>query len=481
MSLLRTISQFDSEWAHTNFMKKIIFLLTLFLLSFIFVPKVNAVYDPLSVFNNRFGLHSVDANNLADIAKLTNSNGGDYGYVTFVIQKGERDPKRWQTAFDEMRRLHLIPIVRIASAPIGNIWEKPSIDETDGWVSFLNSLNWVVKNRYVTIGNEPNHASEWGNELDPAGYANYLQIFSSKLKAASQDFFIMPAGMDASATNSKGTMEESVYLSKMIETVPDLFSNIDGWSSHSYPNPDFSGPGDATGKGTVRTYDWELNYLKSLGVTKNLPVFITETGWVHEIDSTTTDIGPKIETAFKDVWSDERIVAVTPFIFKYTEAPFDTFSWINKNGEFYDFYKNVFNLPKIGGKPIQEYKADVLTGVVPRIATVNAAYHGILVIKNIGQSIWNKDSLQFKTIENKNLEINSIIPEMIEPGKIGLFSVKGTFPNTAGTYNTTIEISNNDNTFNQQFSFSTNLIPKLPTFNDILNYIKASVLQKIKR
>src|SRR5260221_4358946 len=192
--------------------KFIVILIIIFLFSK--ARDVQAVYDPLAVSNNHFGIHIADMSNLSDVSKLVNSNGGDWGYVTFVIQKGERDPKRWQTAMDEMRRLHLIPIVRIATAPLtGNsdVWEKPSVDEIDGWVSFLNSLNWVIKNRYVTIGNEPNHASEWGGEIDPAGYTNYFTTFSYKLKNRNKNFFVMPAGFDASANNSKATMDAALY------------------------------------------------------------------------------------------------------------------------------------------------------------------------------------------------------------------------------------------------------------------------------
>src|SRR5258708_39589973 len=130
------------------YMKKILFLLLIIFLFEVFTPRAKAVSNPAGVPNNHFGMHVIDMSDLPDVAKLTNSNGGDWGYVTFVIQKGERDPKRWQTAFDEMRRLHLIPIVRIATAPLtgnSNVWEKPSVDEIDGWVSFLNSLNWVTK------------------------------------------------------------------------------------------------------------------------------------------------------------------------------------------------------------------------------------------------------------------------------------------------------------------------------------------------
>src|SRR3989344_492451 len=140
-------------------LKKIIRVFTItVILILISSTNIKAAENPLSVPNNSFGIHILDENDLEDAAKLVNSGGGDWGYVTFVIRSDERDSKRWQKVFDKMRRLHLIPIVRIATNQMEDGWEKPSFDEIDGWVSFLSSLNWVVKNRYVVIGNEPNHA-----------------------------------------------------------------------------------------------------------------------------------------------------------------------------------------------------------------------------------------------------------------------------------------------------------------------------------
>src|SRR5258706_9781542 len=110
-----------------------IILFSLFLLA---TSNIFAIYDPGTVSNNRFGMHIVDTSDLDKVSKVINSNTGDWGYVTLVIQKGERDTRRWQAVMDKMRELHLIPIVRIASAPVGEVWEKPSVDEIDGWVSF---------------------------------------------------------------------------------------------------------------------------------------------------------------------------------------------------------------------------------------------------------------------------------------------------------------------------------------------------------
>jgi len=261
-----------------------------------FNTPVLAITDPLSVPNNKYGIHIFNEHDLENASKLVNSTNGDWGYVTIVITESERDHDRWQKAFDQMRRLHLIPIIRIASKPNGNVWEKPKIEEINNWIAFLNSLNWVTQNRYVIIANEPNHANEWGGEINPSEYGVYLKTFAKSLKEASSDFFILPAGFDASASNVVGTMEMSRFLRQMFQADPSVFENIDGWSSHSYPNPAFSGLEGAKGKGTVDSFNWEVTTIKSYGVTKDLPIFITETGWSNKSISE-AEIGKKLAYA----------------------------------------------------------------------------------------------------------------------------------------------------------------------------------------
>ncbi|HWA51814.1 MAG TPA: hypothetical protein VG895_02030 [Patescibacteria group bacterium] len=465
-------------------MKKVLILLLSLIVYGLIVPaRAFAIYNPTAVANNHFGIHVADTSDLQDVAKLVNSNGGDWGYVTFVIQKGERDPQRWQNVFDQMRRLHLIPIVRIATQPVGignNTWERPSVDEIGGWVTFLNSLNWVVKNRYVIVGNEPNHAEEWGGQIDPAGYADYLKEFASKLKESNPDFFIMAAGMDASATNTKTSMSEDLFLMQMINKDPDIFDNIDGLASHSYPNPNFSGDATATGKGTVATFDWELNELKFLGITKTLPVFITETGWTHDPNNLTTNLGTKYETAFNNVWNDPRIVAITPFIYKYVGSPFDNFSWVNSAGQFYDFYNNVLNLKKNAGKPIQIESADIITGILPKIAVAGTKYRGVFFIKNTGQSIWEENNLEAIDSRANKLNIISVYPNTLEPGQIGVFLINGQFANVSGNFNIGINFLDNGNVI-ADYTTQVNLIPGLPNLSDILNYLKLSVAEKLAK
>lgn len=338
-----------------------------FLLLFVFSAKdALAVYGPALLPNNKYGIHITNESDLEDAGVLVNSNGGNWGYVTFVVQKGERDPKRWKSFFKSLRKLHLIPIVRISTSPIGNYWEAPTVDEIDGWVSFLDELSWPTKNRYVVIGNEPNHSMEWGTRISPEEYADYLRTFSQKLKLKSDKFFVLPAALDASAPNSKTTMDEVVFLKRMLDFDPQVFEFVDGWNSHSYPNPGFSGSALASGRGTIKTYLWELATLKSLGVEKEFPVFITETGWVHP-NGYEGNLKDKFKYAFENVWSDDKVVAVTPFILNYDEKPFVDFSWKKKDGTFFEFYSVIRELPKISGDPLIEPEKilDILPITIP--------------------------------------------------------------------------------------------------------------------
>ena len=408
----------------SKFVKIWLFFSFLFGLVFFSASKTLAIYDPLTVSNNSFGIHIANFQDLDDAAKLVNSQGGDWGYIILVITEDNRVISLWQEVFNKMRRLHLIPIVRVATKEENGNWKKPVIGEIDSWVSFFNSLNWVIKNRYLTIGNEVNLGKEWGGNVNPEEYATYLKEFTDKLKKTNPDYFVMPAGFDASLPTSKGSLEESSYLRRMLIKEPDIFDLVDGWASHSYPNPNFSGSEYATGRGTIRTFEWEIPFLKSLGVKKDFPVFITETGWTHKVAGNTktseflneSQLSLKFERAFKEAWNNKNVVAVTPFILNYEYPPFDMFSWKN-NGIYNSLYGNMQKVGKVSGKPIQEDKA-----AVSKIF----AFTGLLSVKNIGQTIWQKDNLKIKDENGNDLKIVKIFLSSYEPGGSGFIILKDT-------------------------------------------------------
>lgn len=443
-----------------KFLCSLSILLIFVLFYFTFPEKVMAIYNPLSVPNNSFGIHIANIQDLEDAAKLANSGGGDWGYVTLVITEASRSISLWQEVFNNMRRLHLIPIVRVATKEENGSWKKPVSGEIDGWVSFFNSLNWVIKNRYVVIGNEVNLGKEWGGEVNPEAYATYVKEFTNKLKATNPDYFIMPAGFDASLPTSKGSQDESTYLIRMVRKEPDVFELVDGWASHSYPNPNFSGSEYASGRRTIRTFEWEMVFLKSLGVKKDLPVFITETGWAHQVlgNKTTSkflnesQLSLKFERAFKEIWNNKKIVAVTPFILNYDSPPFDMFSWKN-NGLYNSLYENMQKLNKTSGKPIQEDKAEISRIFVPAINLLGTNFTGLFFVENKGQTIWLKDNLKVVDENGNDLEIAKISLSSSEPGGSGFIVFKGKSPAVEGNYQKSIQLLNGDTEISPPISF----------------------------
>jgi hypothetical protein len=431
-------------------MKKFLFLTLLFLL---ITPKIFAISDPLDVPNNKYGIHVADVNDISEAAKLVNSNNGDWGYITVVIPENDRNVDKWQAIMNNMRRLHLIPIIRLATKVENSVWLKPEENNIDNWVNFLNKLNWPVKNRYVILFNEPNHAKEWGGTVDPDGYADIAIKFAVKLKSVSDDFFILPAGLDAAAANYGETMDISVFLREINNSHPDFFNLIDGWNSHSYPNPAFSGSPIATGKGTIKSYDWELNFLKSIGINKEYPVFITETGWMHSQGKSPNNsllspdtVADYIRISAGNVWSDNRIVAITPFLYNYQDYPFDHFSWkqLGKN-EFYTQYNAYADLAKIKGLPKKNEAYSLVNQLFPDYLVLASEYSLSGILKNSGQGLFNPAdgySLTFQAYPS-SLSIDRKYFPIIEPGEEKLFSFRIKTPTKIGDYEieTTIDVN----------------------------------------
>lgn len=156
-------------------------------------------------------------------------------------------------------------------------------------------------------------------------------------------------------------MDEELFLRWMLARQPNLAEAIDGWTSHSYPNPGFSGSPYASGRGTIRTFEWELRLLGDLGFEKNLPVFITETGWSHS-RLTPDEVSEYLSIASQTVWNQPQIAAVTPFLFNYQDSLFSMFSWLRLiTREPYSFYRSYQQIAKAKGEPLtyptEEYLA----------------------------------------------------------------------------------------------------------------------------
>src|SRR3989344_6468401 len=115
-------------------MRKILFFVCLFL---VLATPAMAVVRPQDSLNNKFGMHVATAasEDIANTAKLVNSEGGDWGYITLVIQENDRNREKWQGVFDELRQKHLIPIIRLATNPEGDNWRRASVEKVADWVN----------------------------------------------------------------------------------------------------------------------------------------------------------------------------------------------------------------------------------------------------------------------------------------------------------------------------------------------------------
>lgn len=335
-------------------MKKIILAVLLAILMTIAlnVNSVSAVVDPLANQNNRFGIHILFPSEIDDASRLVNSTGGDWGYITIPIQAGDRNLEKWQKFMDKAAILHLIPIIRLATAGDyfeTKFWQKPTYEDIVDFANFLDSLDWPIQNRYVVIFNEVNRNDEWGGNSSPQEYTQILDFAVSTFKSKSQDFFIISAGLDNAAADSKESVNEYTFLRQMYEYNPNIFNMIDGFASHAYPNPGFEQSPSSDGPKSAASFKYERGLVYNIS-GRILPIFITETGWSkNKISSKTSAFFYK--EAFGNVWSDDGIVAVTPFLFSAQTEPFSQFSFLDKNNNPNDEYRSFQEIPKQEGMP----------------------------------------------------------------------------------------------------------------------------------
>lgn len=403
-----------------NFRKAVIFLL-LALWLFRSASPVLA--------ENKYGIHISELSDLEKSAELVNSNGGDWGYVTIVLRDDDLKQDKWQKFFDSCRKLHLIPIVRIATHMAAGYWEKPNPDDLNKWPEFLNSLNWPVKQQIVVVFNEPNHAKEWGGEINPREYSLILEKMISLFKNKNQNFYILNAGLDQAADGRNGTMDEAVFIKEMAAASPDVFNHLDGWASHSYPNHGFVGLPENTGRASIRGYEWELGVLQNNNTLKNLDIYITETGWPHKEGMTFdrrfyehTKVAQLFEKAF-NIWAkDNRVKTVTPFILNYPEEPFDHFSFFAKDGQYYASFNAIKELVKTSSNPEQIEKFTIKNFEFSNILPTNYSAKAKLIIKNTGQWIMGerKPFSLILEIDKAKIDFDDIILSenaLLEPGQ----------------------------------------------------------------
>ncbi len=369
-------------------MRKSLLILYSIIYILYFAPKAQAIYDPLSVPNNKVGVHILSTDEVGNAAKLVNASGGDWGYVTVPIQPGDRDKIKWQAFMHECRNLHIIPIIRITTIPLGGTWIEGRDTDLVDFANFLTELDWPASNHYIVLFNEVNQSEEWGGIVDPGAYARIVKNASSIFKSRSPDFFILGPALDSALPNSDTSMSAATYLKAMENADPGVWEYFDGWASHSYPNPGFAASPSKTGWTSIVSYRTET---ATLSVAAK-PVFITETGW------DITAVPPaRLESYWRQAWSiwnnDPVVVAVTPFVLSGGDQ-FRALSLIDTSGNKSASYLALENLAKTKGEP-RVGQTEVLESNSPTLATVSgqAQIHQtpdfLLKIENFFRKLFN--------------------------------------------------------------------------------------------
>lgn len=401
------------------------------ILFLLFTLKSNPI---LASDRNIFGLHLTQASDVTKVNGIINSSGGNWGWVTLVIRSDQLDTQLWQDFFNNCRKYHLIPILRLASTMDGNNWKRPDISEIDTITNFLNSLVWPTKTRHIILFNEINHASEWGGEVDVKGFADLAIYTIDKLKSTSSDFYVLSSALDLASPEKPPQYKsaENVYREIFLYR-PEYFTKIDALASHSYPNHGYVGTPKDTGQHSILGYRWELEYLKKIGITKPLPVFITETGWPHREGETPNNYYYTAKTASAflatalEKWQlDKNIIAITPFIFNYPHPPFDHFSWLDTNENIYPEYQTIIDLAKGQNNPEQTVTIETISTKIPLVILTNTDYSGLITLKNTGQSIWGESVFCLRPESSPNVIIDAIClqNQLVDPGATHTFDFK---------------------------------------------------------
>jgi hypothetical protein len=322
-------------------------LTSLFLAFFLIISQT----VPVMAQGQVLGVHILHPYEITDAKELVDVKEGDedtWHYVTIPLTLDDiKKEDEWRGFFQEAKKQKIIPLVRLSSRFENGAWKVPNRKEIVDLITFLEKLEWPTDKKYIMVFNEVNHAKEWGGRIDPAEYAEILQFTADWAHSEQTNFIVMPAAMDLAAPNGSSTMEAFTYLNAMLAYNPEILNVVDVWNSHSYPNPGFSSSPERTTKNSLRGYQHELAFVKEK-TGRDLQVMITETGWV-KTPTTSRTLESYYTYALQHIWSDSRIIAVTPFVLRGDPGPFSGFTFLDKNGKPTVHYAAMQNaLKKVG-------------------------------------------------------------------------------------------------------------------------------------
>lgn len=276
------------------------------------------------------GIHILRPDEISQVKELFSADHWDSSQQIFVtipysLEDTERT-KEWQTFFDTAAQQNIVPIVRLTTRFENDAWQVPTRKDVVTLLESLDSYRWSQPERHVIVFNEVNHAKEWGGTVAPRSYADILAFTLDWAHTQQHTYVVLPAALDLSAPQSTVSWDAYAYWQVVYREYPEVFDKLDGWNSHSYPNPAFSASPYRTGRTSLQGFKQELAWITQW-TDKELPVYITETGWETN-RSTSRVLSQYYSYALQHIWNDDRIAAVTPFLLKGDPGPFSGFSFL---------------------------------------------------------------------------------------------------------------------------------------------------------
>jgi len=274
------------------------------------------------------GMHIMQPEEVGEVRNLFEDDV--WRYVTVPYSVDDQNKDRWQEFLAKAGENKLVPLVRLMTRFNGDYWEVPSRYDVVRATEFLGSLNWPSDRIHVILFNEPNHAPEWGGQVDVASYVRITSFAADWLHTENKNFLVLPAGLDMAAANGGGTVEAYGFLTQVLKVEPKWLDKFNGWTSHSYPNPGFVGSPYDQSKMSIAGFKRELAFVDRYAVAE-LPVYITETGW-KQTEWNEKNLANYWAYALGQVWNDKRVKTVTPFVWQGSPGPFEQFSFLNPDG-----------------------------------------------------------------------------------------------------------------------------------------------------
>lgn len=328
---------------------------------------------------NRFGIGFVGPGDAADLDRAADL-AGPGGFVKLIFPGIRRDTAgpdpSWANAIRETYARDLIPVVRM-----GPPWDDGYVrNQSDAGSDYRRYTELAAAYRrvveglplrpgwpiYLEIHNEPNLCYEWrcspgsvpggwisGAQI-AAEYASMLRDVANALHAIGDPRIrvlnggLAPGGVrrcECGTDGWEGGNTTLDFLRDMRSAVPDVFTRIDGFASHSYPAAGFGHtffvPYDRASTGLL-VFEREL---EAIG-RPELDVFMTETGWCQpgsrcrENGGNRDQIADWTEQAYRNVWlTHPRVRAVMPFILR--DPAWNDFAWVEPGGAPYPVFTRI--------------------------------------------------------------------------------------------------------------------------------------------